>query len=376
LEFRHFAAIEAMTIESPLRREYQEAGARMGVWFGAELPADFGNVEAEYRAAREAVAVADTNFQMVAELTGPDRVRYLNAVTTPNIAGLAPGESAIGLLLNAQAHIQAELRTLALPESLLLLSQAMATESTLATLEKFIIMDDATLTDRTAEFGTLALVGPAAREMTEELSGLKIDALGPGGHEEAQAAGILCRIVRACSLGLAGIEWIVARSHLAEVWNLLVAEAIRRGGGRAGYRAIEALRLEAGVAWFGADYDQRVIPHEAGIEESHISYTKGCYTGQEIVERVRSRGQVNRRLTGLAFSGPDVPGPDTPLMADGETVGRVTSAAYSPLAGRAIGWGYLRRELREPGERLQWERGEAEVIALPLGEPPSEKGSR
>jgi folate-binding protein YgfZ len=355
-----------MTMESPLRKEHERAGAAMGVWFDAQLPADYGNFNAEYRRARGDLAVIDTNFQLIAELTGPDRVRYLNAVTSANILDLESGCSTIGLLLNSQAHILAELRVLAFPDQLTVLSHAMVAERTLATLDKFIIMDDVTLADRSAEFGTLALVGPTAQEVTEELTGLKLDALGQGGHAEGLAGTIPCRILRACSLGLPGIEWMVERTKLTGLWSLLVDSATRHGGGLAGYRAIEALRLEAGLAWFGADYDDRAIPHEAGIEQSHISYTKGCYTGQEIVERVRSRGQVNRRLTGIGFTGTAIPQPGSPVFAGEEAVGRVTSAAFSPLASRAIGLGYLRREFHAPGSRVTWEHGEAEVIALPL----------
>ncbi|HVB33022.1 MAG TPA: glycine cleavage T C-terminal barrel domain-containing protein [Patescibacteria group bacterium] len=356
-----------MPIESPLREKHERAGAAMGVWFGTQLPAGYGDSAAEYRHARETVAVADTNFQLIAELTGPDRVRYLNAVTTANIQDLESGRSAIGLLLNSQAHILAELRTLALADRLTILSAAMVAERTLSTLDKFIIMDDVTLADRSGEWGTLALVGPGALAAAEELTGIEMDALAEGAHAEALAGeNIPCRILRACSLGLPGVEWVVERTRIAGLWNLLVDCAGRHGGGPAGYRAIDALRLEAGQAWFGADFDNRTIPHEAGVELSHISYTKGCYTGQEIVERVRSRGQVNRRLVGLGFTGAAVPKPGSPLLAGEETVGAVTSAAFSPLAGRVIGLGYLRREFHAPGSRVISEQGEAEVIPLPL----------
>jgi folate-binding protein YgfZ len=125
-------------------------------------------------------------------------------------------------------------------------------------------------------------------------------------------------------------------------------------------------RLEAGIPWFGVDFDEKQIPHEAGLEESHISYTKGCYTGQEIVERVRSRGQVNRRRVGLRFDGAAAPEAGTKLLAGGAEVGNVTSAAYSFAAKSAIGMGYLRREHTTPGRLLQWSGGTAEVIELPL----------
>ena len=128
--------------------------------------------------------------------------------------------------------------------------------------------------------------------------------------------------------------------------------------------------LESGTPWFASDYDDKNIPHEAGLELSHISYEKGCYTGQEIVERVRSRGHANRRLTSLQFFADQPPLPETKLavsanLAGGE-VGHVTSAAFSPMLERPIGLGYVRREHTTVGTRLDAAGTEAEVISPPL----------
>jgi aminomethyltransferase len=356
-----------MSLETPLREEQQRLGARMGVWFGTALPSDYGDFQAEYRRARDSAAVVDTNFRLAAEFTGPDRVRYLNAITSGNIRDLRPGQSALGLLLNPQGHILAELRTLDLGDRLLMLSHAVTAERTLSTLDNFIIMDDVTLTDRTNEFASVSVVGPAAGTVISTLTDVRIDALAEGEHAEAQAGNISCRLIRGSAVGLDGAEIVLPRERIAECWQFAVSAAQRHGGGLAGYEAINSLRIEAGVAWFGADFDDRVIPHEAGIEQSHVSYVKGCYTGQEIVERVRSRGQVNRRLVGLAFEGDALPPPDAKLFsADGTEAGRVTSAARSLLAGRLIGLGYLRREFRDIGSRVRWDAGEAQVIALPV----------
>ncbi len=356
-----------MNLDTPLLEIHERAGARMGVWFGTRLPDDYGDFDAEYRRGRESAAVVDTNFRLVAEFTGPDRVRYLNAITSGNIRDLTAGQSASGLLLNPQGHILAELRTIDLGDRLLVLSHAMTAERTLSTLDKFIIMDDVALSDRTSEFGSISVVGPAAGAALGALAGVKLDAMGEGEHVEARAEAIPCRVLRGSAVGLGGAEILVERGRLAELWRLAVDAAARHGGGISGYQAIDSLRLEAGLAWFGADFDDRVIPHEAGLEQSHISYVKGCYTGQEIVERVRSRGQVNRRLVGLGFDGDVAPPPDAKLLApDGNEIGRVTSAARSPKAGRLIGMGYLRREFREIASRVRWEGGDAEVIALPI----------
>jgi folate-binding protein YgfZ len=356
--------------ESPLAELHRAAGAPLEPYFGVLLPAQFADPLAEHRVARQAAVLIDTNFRAVLSLSGPDRVRYLNAVMTSNVRDLAPGQGNIGLLLNAQGHMLAELITLALDDRLLLLGHAMVREQTAATLDKFIIMDDATLTDETSESGTLAIEGPAAPAIVHDLAGVDLLALPLRGHIAApvKVAGgeISGRVIRQSLFGFPGAEFVVRRDALAALWPALAAAVHARGGAPIGYRALNALRLEAGIAWFGSDFDQRQIPHEAAIEMTHISFTKGCYTGQEIVERVRSRGHVNRRLTGMAFDSSTPPEPESKLLANGAEVGYVTSAAFSPLLGQPIGLGYVRREQSAPGTILQCGESAAKIIELPL----------
>ncbi len=377
---------ETLSLETPLAAAERAEGGEFAEYFGMRLPAQFRDPLAEYRAARECAALIDTNFRSVFALSGPDRVRYLNAVTSGNIRDLAPGQSAQGLLLNAQGHMLAELLTLVLEDRLLVLSHAFARQRTFETLDKFIIMDDATLTDETSQTGTLAVEGPKAAEILRDITAVDLGQLPAGTHVAAQmkiaGQATPCRILRRSEFGLPGAELLLPREALEAAWRALGA-AVRAGGGLpTGYLALDMLRLEAGIPWYGSDFDEHQIPQEAGIESTHISFTKGCYTGQEIVERVRSRGHVNRRLAGLIFSSAEVPKPGTAVLAVTESAdrtapvkepleaGHVTSASFSPLLEKAIGMAYLRREYLAPGTKLLYEsgRGEtsAEVIELPL----------
>jgi len=367
-----------MSSDTPLAEMQRAAGASFEPYFGVSLPAQFRDPVEEHRTARQSAALTDTNFRTVFSLSGADRARYLNAITTGNIRDLAPGQGNIGLLLSAQGHILAELETLALDDRFLLLGHELVREQTFATLDKYIIMDDAVLTDQTAESGTLAVEGPAAPEIVRALTGVELSTLPPRGHVESsskirEAAGtaggagtIPCRIIRHSLFGFPGAEFLVRLDELSALWSMLDTAVRASGGAPIGYRALNSLRLEAGVPWFGSDFDQRHIPHEAALETTHISFTKGCYTGQEIVERVRSRGHVNRRLTGLAFAAATPPEPESKLMADGAEAGSVTSSAFSPLLGRPIGFGYVRREFGSVGTKLRCGETAAEVIELPF----------
>jgi folate-binding protein YgfZ len=358
-----------MRLETPLLDLHRSAGAEISEYFGALLPSDFGDFTAEYAAARCAVALVDTNFRAFFSFSGPDAQRYVNAVLTSNVRDLTPGQGAVGLLLTPQGHILAEVETLALADSILAASHAMVRERTFSTLDKFIIMDDVTLEDVTPSTGTVDLVGPLAAAMILEETGVDIASQSAGTHMEATLGSIPCRIIRRTWVDRPAATVVVARECLAALWKMLASRVRAHDGAPAGMEALNSIRLEGGTAWFGHDYDDKNIPHEAGLEYSHINYEKGCYVGQEIVVRVKSRGHANRRLTELQFLAATTPTPGTKLLTPGNVgaseVGHVTSAGYSPLLGQPIGIGYLRREHSAIGTQLDAAGIFTEVISPP-----------
>jgi folate-binding protein YgfZ len=357
-------------IETPLTGLHRAAGAKMGVWFGCVLPDDWGDAREEQRFAKESVALIDKNHHAYFEFTGPDRVRYLNAILTNNIKDLADGQGVISLLLSAQGRILAELETFAEAEKIFGVSYLMIRQKLMELIEKYIIMDDVTVTDKSAEFGTLALEGPLASKIANELTGVDFAALPALGWTHGlvkagdgdSSASVPCRVVKRSGDPAPDVEFVVGREFLEPLWNILLKVARRHGGGPMGYTALSAQRLVQGTPWFGYDFSEKQIPHEAGLEVSHISYTKGCYTGQEIVERVRSRGQVNRRRVELLFSGDNVPEAGANLTVDDKPVGYVTRAAKSWFPPAVVGMGYIAKDNRAVGSKLQWSGGAATVV--------------
>jgi folate-binding protein YgfZ len=358
--------ITADSQETPLRKTHEKGGAEMAVWFGCALPDHFSDWLTDYQNLCESVGVVDKNYRAYLRFTGPDRVRYLNAILTNDIKGLTPNHANISLFLNPQGHIQAEIETQARANELFCVSDAMIRDRLVPALDKYIIMDDVTLTDETTAHGTLALEGPKAAVVVEELCGVRLGELGDLQSHEVSLRGIPGRIERRTTASNMGAEFLFSRESLAEAWKTLVEAAQAHGGSAAGYAALNALRLEQGIAWFGYDFGEKQIPHEAGLENSHISYTKGCYTGQEIVERVRSRGQVNRVRVSLRFENGEPPAANVPLLSEGKELGYVTRAAFSPKLNSAIGMGYLRREKSVAGTVLECGNTKATVIATPL----------
>src|SRR6266849_4065466 len=364
---RPFAAIPmqadtARVRETPLGPLHQQAGARMGVWFGCALANDFGDWQREYWFAQKTVALIDKNYRAYLSFTGPDRVRYLNAILTNNIKDLKASQGVVSLLLNPQGHILAEIETYSVADSLFCVSYGSIRERLIETLDKFIIMDDVTLTDETQRYASLGLEGPEAAKLVLQLTGIDLSGFTALERREAQADSIPCVVMRRTPGKTLDAEFVVERQHVESLWTLLLAKTRAAVGGPTGYSALSALRLEQGVPWFRYDFGEKQIPHEAGLQDSHISYTKGCYTGQEIVERVRSRGQVNRHRVELLFSGDAVPEPNALLTLGGKEVGYVTRAARTWDPPRIIGMGYARKEANAPGTILQCAGGTATVI--------------
>ena len=374
--------ITPRTHDDALAKLQADAGANFGVWFGCAVPNDFGDPEAEYRYANQSVALLDKNYRAYLSFTGPDRVRYLNAILTNNIKDLAAGQGIISLLLNAQGHILAELETYAFADRHLCVSYAMIRDQLIQWMDKYIIMDDVALTDETERWSTLALEGPKAAAVVKELTGVALEQLSElasvdavilrprilrpkdrGKSEAAEGDSLPCRIVKRSPGGVPGAEFVAERAQLSPLWQILLEAARKHGGGPVGYTALSGQRLAQGAPWFGYDFGDKQIPHEAGLENSHISYTKGCYTGQEIVERVRSRGHVNRHRISLLFSGEAIPEAGTVLTTvDDKEAGYITRAARIWDPPRIIGMGYVRQEAKVPGTILHWPGGTATIL--------------
>jgi folate-binding protein YgfZ len=192
----------------------------------------------------------------------------------------------------------------------------------------------------------------------------------PFQHIEASLAGTTVRILRADDTGADGYNILTPRDATESVWQKLLQSGDRLGLQPVGFAALNMLRVEAGIPWYGIDMDEERIALEVGLDHA-LSFTKGCYVGQEVVERASSRGRVNRKLSGLLLEGDTAPHAGDKLFHDSQEVGWITSAVLSPRLGRPVALGYVRREHLEPGTRLRVDRSGiaviAEVASLPFG---------
>ncbi|MEA2624963.1 MAG: hypothetical protein QOD06_1008 [Candidatus Binatota bacterium] len=340
-----------MSEPSPFRDLEAAAGAVFRSDRGIELPEQFGDPRAEYDAARTAAGLFDLSFRARVAATGPDRATFLHALTTNDVLALRPGTGCWSSLLTEQSKVVTDLRIFCREDDLLLDLDRRFVEAARAHLEKYLIADEVELEDR-GDDAILGLQGPRAAEVLARLVADVPPLAAELDHATVSWNGRWLHVARADWTVGGGFVLACPREGGAELWQALRDAGEPVGLGLAGTIVLDVLRLEAGVPCPGIDFDDSHLALEASLEPS-ISFTKGCYLGQETVERVSSRGHVNRRRVGLRIDSDQPPARGTPLHKDGAEVGRLTSAAFSPALGSSIGFGYVKKEAMEPGTRLE-----------------------
>jgi folate-binding protein YgfZ len=321
-----------------------------------------------YDAARRRAAFIDRSDRGRIVVSGADRRSYLHGLLTNDITALHAGQGCYAAYLTAQGRMIADLHVYELGDVVLLTMAGAVKDTVMTKLDQFIFAEDVQLGDVTATFAQVAVVGPqASRAVSQVVSGVTqeaLDALPEHGNMRAQFAGGSAIVARVSDTGEPGFDVFVERPRASELETALAAGGIEP----LDEPAAESIRIESGVAAFTRDMDEDTIPLEAGIESRAISFTKGCYVGQEVIIRVlhRGHGRVARRLVGVVFGGSAVPAPGAAIHAGGREVGRVTSSTLSPALQRPIALGYVQRDHAEPGTRVCAAGAEGAVAALPF----------
>lgn len=317
---------------------------------------DADRLGAEYGALTEGCGLVDRSERGKLILVGPDTVEFLNGQVTNELADIAPGEGRYAAFLTHKGKMLGDLRILAVKiksdrQELLLDTERVALQSLFDMVRRSKVGYRVELHKRTLEAGLLSLIGPRAEEILGEI---------PGAEEHANA-----------SIQVAGLSALAVRTDLgldllidAEHTCALADSLCERGATPVGDDAAEIVRVEHGRPRYGVDMDESTIPQEAGLNERAVSFTKGCYVGQETVARLYYRGKPNRQLRGLRLSAPSPPSSE--LRLGEKAVGRLTSSVVSPTLG-PIGLGLVRREA-QIGASLAVGDGQvsATVVELPF----------
>jgi aminomethyltransferase len=282
---------------------------------------------------------------------------------TNNIRDLAPGHGVYAFLLNPQGRILGDLYAYNRGESLLVDTDQSQVENILAVFDKYIIMDDVEVANVSGQIAAIGITGPNSRESLRA-AGLEIPALEPLQFAEITWRQIGLTVVRGDNQRVESFELWLAPENVAQVREALV----KAGAKPVGAQALELLRIAAGVPRYGADIRERDLPQETEQERA-LNFTKGCYVGQEIVERIRSRGQVHRKFTGFEVHG-ELPAAGSKIQVEGKDIGEITSVASLPLESgdRRVALGYIRREAAAPGKLVEAGGSEARVANFPFAE--------
>lgn len=264
-------------------------------------------------------------------VSGEDRLSWLQGMVSNDIRLLTQANPRLtACILDPAGHLLAVVSVLRRPDHVLVVAETRDPSLLFRRLDQLLILEDARIEDLSSEMGVLQAEGPGVKEIGAATAFPPAPCRGPTGGS--------------------GWEWVASAPELAAVELALQSAGVRLVSAE----AAEVLRIEGGTPHFGVDMNERNLPNEAGLEPTHISHSKGCYVGQEIVARIQARGHTNRQLAGIAF-GANIPQPGTTVYSElspDRELGRITSAVFSPTLGQGIALAMLRHEARAPGTKL------------------------
>lgn len=344
---------------------------------GQPVVLSYSSISNEYEALRRRAIVVNRSYRARMRFVGAKSADVLTGLVTNDVSALTAGQGQYAAALTAKGKVVADLRILALEDGFLTDASPRSREGWHGIVRKYVNPRLAKYTDESTVLLSLGVFGVQARYVVEQMTGIGHSALGllsPYSHVTVARDGHVVIVMRSPDLELEGYELFTPAERFPLLWDSAVA-------GRAtpaGLAAWEIARVEAGRPEWGIDMDETTIPQEANLEElGAISYTKGCYTGQEVVARVHFRGHVNRALRGLRVSGTTPPPPKAALFdTTNKAVGDVRSSVASPrLGGVAIGM--VRREIENGAQLMaRWSTDSAgdtdagemqvEVVGLPF----------
>jgi len=333
---------------------------------GATTAARFMDPQLEFAALSNTCGIYDLGFRARISLTGGDRVRWLNGMVTNNIRDLAAGNGVYAFLLNPQGRILGDMEVYNQGEALVVETDRGQLEKIVATFEHYIIMDDVEVTNISNQQTALGLAGPRSRAILN-LAGIEVPNLQPlqviTPRCNCDCDCVECTVIRGDDAQQESYEvWLQPRDAY-KTWQALLAA----GATPVGSEALEMQRIVAGIPLYGVDIRERDLPQETEQMRA-LNFNKGCYVGQEIVERIHSRGNVHRKFTGFLVEGAADIAAGAKIVSDEKEVGEITSVAVlrTHSGEQTVALGYIRREVGLPGREVTIGTVKANVIQLPL----------
>jgi folate-binding protein YgfZ len=334
--------------------------ARTGTYNGAETALNFGDPKSELATLRTGCGVFALAWRGRINVSGKDRVRWLHNMVTNNVRDLPENRGNYNFVLNAQGRILGDMYIYNRGESFALETDASQVQTLTNAMKRFIIMDKVELVEVGADSVSVGICGPEAESVLSN-AGVNANGMQPLQVRDVGTDDVAATLIRGPEQKPGWFELWLDPNKAQELWNLLV----KAGAKPVGAEALEMWRVLQGIPNYGQDIRDRDLPQETEQPQA-LNFTKGCYIGQEIVERIRSRGQVHRKFTGFIF-GDRVPGRGK-YESEGRALAEITSIARVPTTEgpRNIGLGYVRLEAIAAGPKVALDGAEATVVDLPF----------
>ena len=337
---------------------------------GWSLVSHYNDSAQEHLAVRNGIGIIDVSHRGRLRLTGTERAEYLHRIVSNEVTQLPSGSGNYAMILTNRGKIIADMDVIVAEDYIDLITNAVTKEVLYQNLDKYLIADDVEITDITAETGIILISGTNSELLIKELLEADVGNLEEYQSIDGKIAGLSVKCVCGLETGEIGFQLHVnSTSELSDLWRILMTERRDFEVIPVGLKALNSLRIEAGIPRFGNELDDSIIPLEAELEKA-IDFEKGCYIGQEIIARMKYRGHTNRLLRGIEIDSEDLPNEKTAIYSGEKQIGYVTSAVKSPTLNKVIALGYVRTAFTEHGSevKIKTENGwvNATVSSLPF----------
>ena len=326
-------------------------------------PIHFGDPLAEYHTVETGVGLFDLFQRSFLKFSGNDRVSFLNGMVSNDLKALAPGQGAHAAFLDIQGKILADARVFCIKEALLVDLPEPCKERIVQHLERHLVADEVTIHDLAADYSMVSLQGPQAGALLREATSRATLPRSELEHLEASIAGHPLRLIRVTHICQEGYDLVLPRSEATDAILRILEIGKQFSLSWVGTEAQEMLRIEAGIPRYGLDMTEDNLLLETGLNHA-VSFHKGCYLGQEIVERIHSRGHVNKRLVGLVLETKEPVKRGAKIYAEDREIGRITSSAFSPRKGAGLALGYVQHDFSTARTTVTVKQDEGEISAV------------
>lgn len=353
---------------SPLNGVHEQLGATMADLDGWSTPLRYRDHASEYAAVREHAGVMDLSSRGRLRVSGSEAIQFLNGLITNDVKTLPEHTWMAAALPNVQGRLLAAIRVVRLadaPAATFLIDTEPRTAARVKeTLERFTLAGDFNVADLSNNTALVSVQGKESRAFVATVIGEAVPELPDHGSAITKWRDSEVTVFRSSHTGEDGFDLIVSSDSAAALWQALVDAGVRP----AGHETLETLRIEAGIPRFGIDMDESNVVTETNLDDA-VSYTKGCYVGQEIIARIKYRGHVAKKLTGLSFDGNVDLARGAVVKFEDKEIGRVTSATFSPTLKHTIAMAYLKYDYLGPGTIVSVSTSDGDAVAHVTGLP-------